>query len=181
MNKLILSTLLAITLVMPLVGNAGHKRSKDGFQDYAEVVHVEPILRVVEVSTPREECWQAEVHHPVHYRRHRAAGSMIVGGLIGGVIGNQFGSGRGKDMATLAGTVIGASIGHDHATRVAHSRTYNRVSYERRCRTVNDYHTQEQVNGYRVTYVYDGQTFTTRLPYDPGERLPVRVSVAPTR
>ena len=29
--------------------------------------------------------------------------------------------------------------------------------------------------GYDVTYRYDGRTYRTRTPYDPGERLRVRV------
>jgi uncharacterized protein YcfJ len=33
--------------------------------------------------------------------------------------------------------------------------------------------------GYQVTYEYGGQRFSTRLPYNPGNQLPVNVAVTP--
>ena len=33
--------------------------------------------------------------------------------------------------------------------------------------------------GYQVDYEYCGQRYSTRLPYDPGERLRVQVAVRP--
>ena len=41
------------------------------------------------------------------------------------------------------------------------------------------YDVQQRVNGYRVTYEYQGQPYTTVLRNDPGRTLPVRVSVTP--
>ncbi len=38
---------------------------------------------------------------------------------------------------------------------------------------------EERVEGYRVTYVCNGITQTTQLPYDPGDRIRVRVDVHP--
>jgi uncharacterized protein YcfJ len=42
-------------------------------------------------------------------------------------------------------------------------------------------HEEERIDGYHVTYRYKGEIFTTRLPYDPGDRLKVQVSVTPVR
>ncbi|AXQ29534.1 hypothetical protein D0B54_12900 [Solimonas sp. K1W22B-7] len=42
------------------------------------------------------------------------------------------------------------------------------------CRTVTAWRLEQRVEGYDVLYHYDGRTYNTRLPYDPGERLPVR-------
>lgn len=47
------------------------------------------------------------------------------------------------------------------------------------CKTVTELQSREQVTAYRVTYRYRGQTKTTRLSYDPGERIPVNVRVSP--
>jgi uncharacterized protein YcfJ len=47
----------------------------------------------------------------------------------------------------------------------------------RQCRTVDHWYTR--TNGYAVTYEYRGHRYTTIVPYDPGDRLKVRVSVAP--
>ena len=38
---------------------------------------------------------------------------------------------------------------------------------------------ESRIVGYRVTYEYHGHLYTTVLPYDPGPRMPVQVSVAP--
>ena len=48
----------------------------------------------------------------------------------------------------------------------------------RRCREVVERQPVEQVTGYRVTYRYRGHTEVRYLDYDPGERLPVEVSLS---
>jgi len=48
-----------------------------------------------------------------------------------------------------------------------------------RCRPVVEQHAREHITGYRVTYRYGGEIETTRLSYDPGERMPVKVSLSP--
>ena len=49
------------------------------------------------------------------------------------------------------------------------------------CTRVTENRPSEKAVAYRVTYRYRGHTRTTRLPYHPGERLPVNVnfSMAP--
>ena len=49
------------------------------------------------------------------------------------------------------------------------------------CRNVTEQRPREHVVGYRVTYRYGGETATTRLSYDPGERMPVNVSLSPMK
>jgi uncharacterized protein YcfJ len=50
---------------------------------------------------------------------------------------------------------------------------------QRSCTTVTEREPRERVTAYRVTYRYRGYTATTRLPYHPGDRLPVNVSLSP--
>ena len=38
---------------------------------------------------------------------------------------------------------------------------------------------RDVLEGYDVTYRYQNRDFTTRLPYDPGSRLQLRVVVEP--
>ena len=38
---------------------------------------------------------------------------------------------------------------------------------------------RERILGYWVTYRFEGRIATTRLPYDPGDRIPVDVSLSP--
>lgn len=186
MKKVYLSSVLAAAVMVAPVADADgkkhHKRKHHGFVDYAQVVHVKPIVRHVRVSSPRHECWTEEVRQPVYKtRRQDSAPAMIMGGLIGGVVGNRFGEGRGNDAATLAGAVIGASIGHDMAHKSGRASGGYRVGYEERCDTVNDYHTEERIDGYHVSYRYKGELFNTQLPYDPGHRMKVNVHVKPVR
>ena len=149
--------------------------------DYARVIRSEPILRYVTVKTPVRECWQ-EVEYVAHNRPVPGAGaSTLVGAVIGGVVGHQFGSGRGNDAATIAGTLIGAAIGNNEARR-RYGADYRTVEYERpvqRCETRVSERTEQRIEGYRVTYRYNGQRYVTEMPYDPGREIRVRVDVRP--
>ena len=49
----------------------------------------------------------------------------------------------------------------------------------RYCETRYEYEERDRVEGFRVTYVYDGETYTTRTAYDPGDRIRVEVKVRP--
>lgn len=183
-KALLFMSIIAVVITFIPATQAGHKghASKSAtFYDRAPVVDVEPIKRTVRVAIPERECWEEEVHYSnAGIDAADAARNVFVGGVIGGVIGHQFGRGRGKDAATLAGTLLGASIAHGHAKRKARGHEY-RVAYEERCRVVNQYRTEERIDGYWVTYRYRGELFTTRTSYDPGDWIDVRVQVSPAR
>jgi uncharacterized protein YcfJ len=167
--------------------------------DYARVVNVDPLVRRIRVTEPRRACYEEtryderERYDDGRYGRARygygdgAAGPMILGGIIGAAIGNQVGRGDGRRAATVAGAIIGSAIGHDRAGRRGPDDRYagRYERYESRPYTVERcdvrYHEswEERIEGYRVTYEYNGRQFTTRLPYDPGERIRVRVDVRP--
>lgn len=156
-----------------------HPKANDGY-DYAQVVSVEPIVRQVRVEVPRRECY-TEVRYDQPEPRKGLAGPMIVGALIGGGIGHQFGSGDGKRAATVAGAVIGTALGHDIGERQRARYAYSQPQgYEvERCDTRIERTYEERIDGYDVEYEYAGQRFHTRLPYDPGDRIRVRVAVTP--
>lgn len=163
----------------PPWSNARHNRGDHDGYDYARVVYVEPIVRRIRVETPRRECWDETrfVESRPHISDPAVGGRTLLGGIIGGVIGHQFGSGRGNDAATIAGAVIGSSIGYDSARRQVGVVTEERVV--QRCATRYERDYEERIDGYRVTYEYNGREFTTRMPYDPGNTMRVRVAVAP--
>jgi uncharacterized protein YcfJ len=81
----------------------------------------------------------------------------------------------------LAGAIIGSAIGHDIGERRRAAQVYQepRVYTVERCgvRYVDNY--EERIEGYDVEYVYEGRHYHTRLPYDPGERIRIRVDVTP--
>jgi uncharacterized protein YcfJ len=47
------------------------------------------------------------------------------------------------------------------------------------CRTVPVVYQERRLVGYDVEYIYQGQTYMSRLAADPGARLRIRVSVMP--
>lgn len=162
---------------------AGHRHQGydgDGYFAHAQVVRVEPIIRMVTVATPRRECWDEKVRHIQHHGT-KGSGSytpMAVGGIVGGVVGNQFGGGRGKDILTVAGALLGASIGRDMARPHPHGqRVY--TTTERRCEVLDEYYEEERIEGYRVTYRYKGKRFETRTDHHPGKRIRIKVQVEP--
>ncbi len=178
---------VALSAVMLMGGNAWadhdyrSARSDRALYDYAKVVSAQPMVRYVTVTTPVRECWEEMEYYSVDRRRHHRGGRTLVGALIGGVIGHQFGSGRGNDAATVAGTLIGAAVGND----AARSRYDDRYAVSRhgrpveRCETRYQEHQEERIDGYRVTYRYNGQKYVTEMPYDPGRRIRVHVDVRP--
>jgi len=101
---------------------------------------------------------------------NRSATGSVVGGVAGAVLGSQVGGGSGNKAATAVGGIAGAVVG-DRVANPDQSRT----EQVERCREVAS--SREVLKGYDVTYRYQGQDFTTRLPYKPGSTLRVGVSL----
>lgn len=49
----------------------------------------------------------------------------------------------------------------------------------RDCRLVNVVREERRINGYDVEYRYKGLSYMSRMDYDPGNKLRIRVTVAP--
>lgn len=148
--------------------------------DFAQVISSRPIIRQVAVNEPRQQCWDEQVTYrePAPVAGNNAAGA-ILGGIIGGVAGHQFGGGSGRAVATGLGAVVGAGLG-SHAGEYRRPAA-TRTGYETRCQTVDDRRFEDRVEGYDVTYRYNGNVYHTTMPYDPGNRIAVNVDVRPAR
>jgi len=177
-SLLVLVGVLGVTGVAlaspPPYSNSHYSRESSEY-DYAPVTHVEPIVRQVRIETPRRECYDDTRY--VESPSPNVGAQTVLGGIIGGVIGHQIGHGHGNDFATIAGATVGAAVGYNNASRRYGSQT--REETVERCDVRYEHTTEERIDGYRVTYEYNGREYTTRLPYDPGERIKVRVAVAP--
>jgi uncharacterized protein YcfJ len=149
------------------------------FQDNARVLRVAP--RVEQVSSPQEECYMEveRVAPPQTAGQGRSLGGAIVGGLAGGILGNQVGGGNGRTAATAIGAVGGALVGDS----LGSSMNSNQAQYGpadrqvRRCNVVN--RMVERNAGYDVSYSYNGRTYNTVMPNDPGASLRVNVAITP--
>ncbi len=193
------STLVAITLMTALVSlplstsaQAGRHYDKRAHNvDYAKVTRVEPIIRTLNHRIPRETCWEESVPYQEPYQRKSrsrpdSAVPTVIGGLIGVAIGERFGGNKSnRKMTALAGGLLGAAIGHD-ISRTRHDvnpydERIHRTTYrnEQRCEVTYHMEQEEQVDGYNVTYRYRGKTYHTRMDYDPGKKIQVRVNVRP--
>lgn len=169
---------IATMMVVGLPGvalSAGH----DGgdFVIEAPVTRVEPLVTIVDVSTPKEVCWNEAVRERT--RGHRSNTPVIVGGAIGGLLGGALGDGRRSRRGLAAvGALLGAGIGYQKSVRNARpARTY--VTTQRVCEIEQVTHQEERIDGYRVTYEYRGRTFVTHTATAPGATIPVTVSVQP--
>ncbi|HEY8606668.1 MAG TPA: glycine zipper 2TM domain-containing protein [Noviherbaspirillum sp.] len=157
-------------VVAALLACASGAAAAADFEDYARVVSVNP--QIEQVNYPQQECRTEYV--PVQ-RESRSMGGSIIGGIAGGILGNQVGGGSGRTVATAAGAIAGAIVGDriDNSGQAG----YAEQQAVRNCRTIDNW--QSRNNGYAVTYEYRGHMSTVVLPYDPGQRMRVRVSVSP--
>jgi uncharacterized protein YcfJ len=174
MKRLAILSLLATGVV---AAQAQMPPPGPGFIDRARVQNVQP--QYENVQTPRQECGSQIIteQRPVGGGNGNGYGGAIVGGLAGGLLGNQVGQGHGREAATAAGAVIGALTG-DRLSNNNQPQQIEQTQREvRTCRTVND--VQSRITGYRVTYEYHGQQYQTVLREQPGQTLPVRVTVTP--
>ncbi|HET8692582.1 MAG TPA: glycine zipper 2TM domain-containing protein [Steroidobacteraceae bacterium] len=174
-----LSLTACAALADPSSGYYGPSDGGDGDYDYADVVHVEPLRRQVRVSEPVRECWQETVQPSTGPFSYNHVGGTLIGSAIGIAAGNQVGHGRGKDVARVAGALIGGAIGHNVSVDRQRQLHGDRGRVVERCDVRYRDSTVERIDGYEVTYEYAGREYVTRLPYDPGQRLRVRVDVGP--
>ncbi|HTE39271.1 MAG TPA: hypothetical protein VK629_00490, partial [Steroidobacteraceae bacterium] len=156
---------------------------RDG--QYARVVDVDPIVRRVRVSVPQEECWNESRVAPSAPSRTEIR-STIIGGLIGAAVGHRVSTHAdvSSSAAVVGGSLIGAAIGSGIGINKAERRgDYRDPAYQtvQRCEVNHREQWEEQVDGYRVTYMFNGQRYTTQMPYDPGPRLRVDVNVRPVQ
>ena len=161
------------------------------FEDFARVINVTP--QVEQVNTPRQECRteyetvERTERSERNRRGERDAGGSIVGGIAGGLLGAQVGNGNGRIAAAAAGAIAGAIVGdriengNDNSNNNNNYNNGRVTTYEKRpvrqCRNIDSWETR--TTGYAVTYEYHNRTYTTVMPYDPGNRLRLQVSLTP--
>ena len=133
---------------------------------YASVLRVTPVYD--DYGTIDQQPCDDGSYQP----RHKdTTGGTVLGAIVGGALGNQVGKGDGRKAATVAGAVAGGAIGHNIA------KNSNDGYYESGPCGVE--HTDHRLAGYDVEYNYKGDVYVARMPYDPGNRIRVRVTVVP--
>jgi len=179
-------------------GNAGNSGG-DVYRDYARVVRVDPVLAdggYRDTGNDRRRCRDTTTASTYYDNDgygygdgRRQAGSAggrtaatIVGGIAGAVLGSKMGGGSGTYVTTTVGSMLGGMAG-----REIYNQSHTRNGTVRVCDPVpvrdgysaatGDY--GDGIDGYDVTYEYNGRRYTRRMTYNPGDRLRVRVAVQP--
>lgn len=162
------TTLLATAACAgPRVGEVVGAPSSTSMTVQAKVVSATPVIG--QVAVPRQVCYDELRHSPP---RSSGAGALM-GAIAGGAIGNAVGKGSGKVLATGLGIFGGAIVGD----RIENDGRQGSTSTVRRCEQQADY--ENRVMAYSVVYEYAGQRFTTQMPQEPGNTIPVQVTVTP--
>jgi len=147
------------------------------FTDYATVTSVEKVYKQYRVEEPYQECYIKET---LQNQGDGSATNEIIGAILGGAIGNKIAedsSDTGKDVMTLAGIVLGASIAND--AEKANSTDQVVVSQEV-CETKVKTSFEKRLSHYLVHIDYEGRdlTYTSKKrPYD--DVIKVKVTVEP--
>ena len=142
------------------------------YTDYATVTSVEKVYKQYRTEEPYQECYIKET---LQNQGDGSATNEIVGAILGGAIGNQFGEGDGKEVMTLAGIVLGASLAHDE--ELANSTNQVVVSQEV-CETKVKTSYVRRLSHYLVNIDYEGRdlAFTSKKrPYE--DVIKVKVTV----
>lgn len=145
---------------------------------YADVVSAIPLIRVVEVSTPVEQCREVEVLVEERNRQRSSNMPVLLSTIVGGAIGNAVGhSNTNKKVGVVVGAVLGHSVGRGMLRQ--QEPTIREIQTVERCETVYQSHEEERIMGYQVTYRYNDQDYSIRTDTDPGDSIKLRVSVQP--
>jgi uncharacterized protein YcfJ len=145
------------------------------FTDYATVTSVEKVYKQYRTEEPYQECY---IQETLQKAGDGSATNEIFGAILGGAIGNKIGensSDSGKDVLTLAGIVLGASMAND--AEKANSTGQVMVSQEV-CEKKVKTSIVKKLSHYLVHINYEGRdlTFTSKKrPYD--DVIKVKVTV----
>jgi len=153
-----------------------------GYTSFEEVdvLSTEPIFQLVEQRVPTEQCQIEYVSAKQPRFDDKSQTPGIIGALVGGAIGNAVGSEKSNQrVGAVAGALLGASIAKD-VNRKRHEGQYEGTEREV-CRTVYRTERAQEIIGYDVSYSYNGSVYTSRMDYDPGNTIRLRVNVTPAQ
>ena len=173
MTRLWLSALVLALMASGACAQDARAPNNDDNAHYgwADVLRADPVQGVVRTNVPQQQCYDQQV---VQHNPGNSAAGTVLGAVIGGVLGHTIGKGDGRTAATVGGAVVGGAVGNSVSNQGSNYQTTQTT-----CSQVNTVSEQRRIIGYDVEYRYRGEVYTSRLSYDPGERLRVRVQVDP--
>ena len=166
--KIILKSIVVISFFI-----ASQLAFAGSFVDSATVNSVEKVYKQYMVEEPYQDCYIKET---LQQSGDGSATNEIMGAILGGAIGNQFGEGDGKDVMTLAGIFLGASIAND--AEKANSTGQVVVSQEV-CENKVRQKIVKRLSHYKINVDYNGHNVSytsNRRPYDDVVKVEVTIS-----
>lgn len=173
-NSLLAGAILGGVVVTAVGAYASTRLDFNPWQDYADVVAVEPAFDTNRVA--RQVCNDEAVTQQAPVKDEKRIAGTAIGAVIGGVLGNQIGDGSGQKLATAAGAVAGGYAGSKVQKQMQEGNTD--TTMEQRCETVYD--SEKVAAGYEVTYLLDGKQGVVRMDHNPGNRIRVKDGVPVT-
>jgi uncharacterized protein YcfJ len=161
-------------------------RDENARYGWADVLRVDPVYEESpsdEQTTLPQPCYEEQVPvrapPPEDDSGKRAAGGVL-GAIVGGLLGHQVGKGDGRKIAAVGGAAAGAVVGSNiaaHSDGDPNDAPAQKYTIERRCPGGDA--GKRRIAAYDVEYRYRGDVYTSRLDYDPGDRIRVKVHVTP--
>jgi uncharacterized protein YcfJ len=165
-------------------------RDENARYGWADVLRVDPVYEETpsgdQPDVPPQPCYEEQVPvrtptaaPPEDDTGKRTAGGVL-GAIVGGILGHQVGKGDGRKFATVGGAAAGAVVGSKLAANSGddgQDRGVQKYTIVRHCPGGDS--NPRHIAAYDVEYRYRGDVYTSRLAYDPGDRIRVKVNVTP--
>ncbi|AJQ92666.1 glycine zipper 2TM domain-containing protein [Gynuella sunshinyii] len=142
----------------------------DSYITKAKVIDSTPIYESIRHRQPIEVCRDDDDG----YQHRSSVTGAVVGSVIGAAIGSQVISSHHHHDA-VAGTIVGGAVGAAIGSQAGMKPQYRP---HRQCHTEYDIDYREELVGYRVTYLYQGKEYQTRMQKRPGRFVRLRVEVS---
>lgn len=140
--------------------------------DYATVLESRPVMQLVDRTDYRKECKPTVIRYE---KKVRDKGDRLAGAILGAAVGHALGHrSKHRTGATVAGAIIGNNIAKSNSDKYV-----VKEKVENHCQMIPVTWQEEQIVGYHVVYRYNDKTFESRLPYQPGDTLKIRVLLTP--
>lgn len=177
MFKILSVAILAMLLALPVwAQDSGYVRNNyppqpdrsNVYYAWANVLRVDPVYGLAQVRQPTQNCYPQRVVT----EDHSNTAETLLGAVIGGALGHTMGQGNGRRAATIGGAIIGGVMGDRMGSRP-------QSSSQTRCRETRNESPRRRIIGYDIEYRYHGDIYMSRLNYDPGDRLRIRINITP--
>ena len=180
--KIINKSMLIAGLISLSISSVSAQSSHNNI--YVDVEKSEPIYKTIKVRVPYEEVISKAytVRVPcggsyVQKDKNSIGLDTVVGMGLGVALGNQIGHGNGQIAAKVVGGLLGAKIANSSRNSSYQTQYCNETRYKDEIVTRYDYTTQNKLQGYKNSFIYDGKTYI-KMSDHPLKKVRVRTTLS---